>query len=221
MRRRFLRCSFILPVAQLTVCAVLLFPSRQWLAVNIQAAVQHRDIFDVALDRAREQRTVISPITVPIDSTEAARATHSTHTRFIAPAMLNFPAMVISLPYAMFSADHREWMPRGMDFEAWRSMTWPIVGLLFWWIAGRACDSLAALRHSIIAPRLRWLDLLISLISIIAGVLCLGLVIGFHEDPRIARALLAASGVLWLALGAATWIARIWQWRVRRVHTTA
>jgi hypothetical protein len=103
--------------------------------------------------------------------------------------------------------------------EFWRAISWPVVGIVFWWIAGRSIEALAASRRRLLAPIIVWLEVLVaSLVIAFSSALC----VGFILDPSIREEfiypwrLTAVAAGLWILLGAATISARVVQWRIRR-----
>jgi hypothetical protein len=54
--------------------------------------------------------------------------------RLTAPTALNIPVAFTGLARS-------ELRPGAVQMEIWHSLTWPLAGLIFWWIAGRAIDA--------------------------------------------------------------------------------
>src|SRR5262249_49985552 len=52
-------------------------------------------------------------------------------------AAINLPAGLAQLPTGLLRADKTEWRPAAVDFLTWRAVTWPLLGMVVWWIAGR------------------------------------------------------------------------------------
>ena len=133
-------------------------------------------------------------------------------------ATLNLPGSLPDLAYAMISSAHEEWIPTGMSMWVWRDISWPIVGMFFWWLAGRSIEALLSARHEILQPRIRWWEVLISIPVLAYG----GIWPVMMSVDRSSRAeffwwpLLVVFGSLWLGLGACTVAASIVQWRLRR-----
>jgi hypothetical protein len=132
--------------------------------------------------------------------------------RVSAPALLNLPCVLLGL------ARH-EWVPTGMLPEFWRSITWPLIGAVFWWIAGRGIEALIASRWCGLSPRMTWAEVIAaSLVTTLGVLIC----IGFLSDPSMRADCIfpwpgaAAASGLWILLGATTVTARLVQWRVRK-----
>ncbi|HWX53472.1 MAG TPA: hypothetical protein VN176_02650 [Verrucomicrobiae bacterium] len=192
----FRRASFpfqlLLPFGQLMVCAVLLWPSRGYIA------------WQFGLHPPRVLRILggLTPLTL------------STST---AIRVINLPAVFIQLPYAIFSPEHTDWHPPGIDTQAWESVTVPLIGMVFWWLPGRALEALAAARHRILKPRIGWVETVVGFLLMAGGLTLLigGLV---FSPPTDRRDLMwpALSGGMWALLGGVGFAARIVQWRLRR-----
>jgi hypothetical protein len=55
---------------------------------------------------------------------------------------MNLPAVVFEIPLMLFEKD---WASHG--YRAGRAIAWPILAMVFWWIAGRGAEALAAARR--------------------------------------------------------------------------
>ena len=134
------------------------------------------------------------------------------------PITLNLPCSLVQLPYVILNPAKQEWIPRNMDLNTWRALTWPLVGFLFWWAAGRGIDALIAARRRLICPRITWIEAItgaaLSLFCTIATV-CLPLFSG-HQDEDFPMKLVVAGLGMWAVLGGVVVAARVAQWRVRR-----
>jgi hypothetical protein len=69
------------------------------------------------------------------------------------PQVLNIPVELIQIPCAILTPDKEEWVPSGLDLMTWRAISWPLVGILFWWSAGRGIDALLSARRDLIQPK--------------------------------------------------------------------
>jgi hypothetical protein len=139
-------------------------------------------------------------------------------------AAFNLPALIIQLPIIIVRADKREWMPPGMDLFFWRAATWPVINLVFWWIAGRATEALVSIPYRQLKPRISWAEAILGFLFVAGGVtLLVGLVFwGTTAADRADgtfRRFVAGAG-LWAFLGALSVIARFRQWRLRKKMTT-
>jgi hypothetical protein len=135
-------------------------------------------------------------------------------------AALNIPAEAIQLPYAVFTPSKQEWVPQGVDFRVWRVVTWPLLCIPFWWLAGRAIDALVAVKSVRFAPRIGWPETIIGFILMAAfGTAFCGLVFGLPKEDRTFELTRFVAGCgLWVLLGALSVIARFRQWRFIKKH---
>jgi hypothetical protein len=135
---------------------------------------------------------------------------------------LNLPSGLVQLPYVILSPTKNEWTPRNMDFRSWRAISWPVIGIPFWWCVGRGIEALIAVRRRLVQPRITWLETIAALaFSLFCGAatVCLPLFAG--GDDKLESKLLITGFGLWAVLGAAVVTARVMQWRIRTVSQTS
>src|SRR5262249_1289881 len=84
-------------------------------------------------------------------------------------AALNLPAGVIQIPIEASREDKQELKPTGIDLFLWRAITWPLIGLLFWWIAGRAVEALVSSGNGQLTPRISWIEVISGFLVMTAG----------------------------------------------------
>jgi hypothetical protein len=201
--RRGIRFSWILPLGQLTLCALLLWPARAWI------------FFQLGFPRRLNVPSMASPYG---GSVAQKLGSWSMDYGMETAAVLNLPAGLVQLPYAIFSPNHREMAPRGVDFKTWRAMSWPILGTFFWWIAGRGAEALAASRRRVLIPGIRWVEATIGFLLLASGV-TLAVAFVFTAGPdrhdRMLQFVIMAA-LLWAFLGALPFTAKILQWRLRK-----
>jgi hypothetical protein len=104
----------------------------------------------------------------------------------------------VQLPTVFLRADRREWMPPGVDFQACRAVTWPVFGMVFWWLAGRGVDALLASRRKILVPCIGWAEPVIGFVLAaggLASVIAFLLAAGLHRHDRVLQALMVAMGM--------------------------
>lgn len=131
-------------------------------------------------------------------------------------AALNLPAGIVQLPYEMFSANHQKLMPRGVDFKVWRAVTWPLVGMIFWWIAGRGADALMAARRKRISPLIGWVETTVGFLFLAGGVVMIVGIEFFSGSDRPDLQPVALISALWAFLGGLSVAGKIAQWRLRK-----
>ena len=197
---------FVLPAAELLICGVLLWPFAGFVCFQLRSSMYP----PVRLNIERPQ--LGANITEPPLSPSEQRALRIVKMRIFAPALLNFPCAFLGLRANVL-------VPRAMLPEFWRAISWPLVGLFFWWIAGRGIEALAASRRHVSAPAVAWVEVLIaSLVIAFASMVC----VAFFLDPSIRDEFIypwrwaLAANVLWMLLGSATILGRVAQWRIKR-----
>ena len=99
----------------------------------------------------------------------------------------------------------------------WRELSCPIIGILFWWLAGRSIEALLFSRHKILLPKIRWREVVVSLPALAFGAIwAVGLCIDQSARTEFPFWMpLAIFGSMWLVLGASTSLAYFLQWRLR------
>lgn len=194
----------ILPAAQLLLCASLVWPFAGFLVFQMRSTAHAGSI--------RAEQPALN-LDVPRVQTPGEKyADTLLMLRLWIPALLNLPCVFLGLA-------RKELVPNGLFSELWRSIIWPIVGVIFWWIAGRGLEALFAGRRRVLSPVITWIEVFVS--SLICA-LCLLLLFGFLFEPDMRTGviypwyLVAPASGLWVLLGAATIAARLVQWRIRR-----
>jgi len=206
---------WIFPLAQLFLCGVILWPTRPMLVGQIRASMRE---YGVTHDTAA--RNLVAPRLIPFDLSdlEVQRRIKVSEARELTVATLNLPGGLPDIAYAILSPAHSGWIPRGVLMWTWRDLSWPIIGIFFWWLAGRSIEALLFSRHKILHPRIRLWEFVVSLPVVAFGAVwpvCLG----FDRNARKEFPLwmmLAVFGGMWVALGASTSLAYFVQWRLRR-----
>ncbi|MFL6312591.1 MAG: hypothetical protein ACJ71W_10830 [Terriglobales bacterium] len=195
--------AWLLPVAELLLCAALLWPVRlvvfQGLGIPLPHMLQQTMLPDYFRWASKRDFFLTSV------------------------AALNIPAEAIQLPYAVFTPSKQEWVPQGVDFRVWRVVTWPLLCIPFWWVAGRAIDALVAVKSVRFAPRIGWPETIIGFILMAAfGTAFCGLVFGLpKEDISFELTRFVAGCGLWVLLGAISVVARFRQWRLLKLQKAA
>jgi hypothetical protein len=196
-----LRFRWLLPITQLVICMVALWPVRSLLVLQVKLSNHAYPIF---LPPGPEWENEV-------------RAFERLEGRTWLPVALNLPCGLVQLPYVILNPTKREWIPRDMDLQTWRVISWPIAGCLFWWIAGRGLEGLAAARRRLIFPSISWIETItsaaISLFCAVATV-CLPLFSGY--DGTFPMKYFVAGFAMWAVLDGVVVVARVAQWRLRR-----
>lgn len=205
---------WILPFAQLFLSAVILWPIVPSLANQIQASLgEYRVVHDRAAGNQIASRTL--PFVVDLSNPELQRQIKSLQAREWAVAILNLPGSLPDMTYAILSPAHTEWTPRGMFMWTWRDLSWPVIAILFWWIAGRSIEALLSARSRTLLPKIRWWEVVVSIPVGAFGAIFAVIVGGNHTEFPMWTLLVALSSV-WFVLGISTSVAYIVQWRIRK-----
>jgi|ERR1700722_4886295 hypothetical protein len=211
---RCLPYRWILPIAQLLICALVLWPIRSDFVFEIRASIRS---YGAARALKQEPHYVLpySLDQVVIDP-QWERSFRNKERRLWTPTLLDIPVRLLALPYAIHNPDKTEWTPNGMDFKTWRAISWPLVGMIFWWIAGRGVEALLAARRNMIEPPLNWAEAAIGIILLVWGLMTLiASMFTIKYESEIPWVLMLVSGALWLALGGSVVAARVAQRRIR------
>jgi hypothetical protein len=132
--------------------------------------------------------------------------------------VINLPAALVHLPYAIFSEKHESWSPGHMDPRVWQAISCPILGMILWWIAGRGADALVASRSRKLFPRIGWAETIVGFL-LAAGGAVFAIAFVFTAGPdrsNLALQLMAAVAGMWALLGSLTVAAQIVQRRMRK-----
>jgi hypothetical protein len=214
-RSRAFPFRWVFPIGQLFICAVALWPIRGVLVYQIRDAFRFYDLKS-SPDRVARPKAGFH-IELRPEDLEQLRAEESNERRQALAAALNVPAGLLQLPYAILNPGRIPWVPRGIFVETWRAMSWPLIGIMFWWAAGRGLEGLLAARQGIIRPAISWVETGVAAVV----VLIFGGVATFlpfdretmRGDPSL-KILLTGCG-LWAILACVMIAARIAQWRLR------
>jgi len=204
-----------LPLAQLVACAVTLWPLRSMLAHEIQNSMRAYGIISSSprTDVAERQRSIPFELSDP----DLKAKVNEMELREWIVTTLNMPGSLPDMVYGIASPAHQEWTPRGMFFWTWRDLSWPIIGLLFWWIAGRSLEALLVARNRIVRPKIGWWEVLLSLpVLAYGGVMAVMMSLDPSAREELPWVLFFVFGTMWFLLGASNVVAFAAQWRLRR-----
>ena len=202
---RVIAFRWVLPIAEILLCAALLWPWRGFLTWQLRSTGHAYWPTKIG-----EPPHLNARVIVVTKTPQEMKAEELSSLRFSAPAVLNIPC-------SLFGLLRRQAVPLGFLPEFWRSLTWPILGIVFWWIAGRGIEALVASRRRLLSPAITWVEVVVASLVILPGVFIWLL---FFSGDRAGfvfpwpRALVASA--MWILLGAVTIGARIAQWRIRR-----
>lgn len=213
--RPTLRFRWLLPIVQLVICAVVLWPLRNmliWQGTRSIDAYRPQRNTEPKPPAAQNIQIVLNP-----DWEKELSAFDRLERRKWLPIALNLPCGLVQLPYVILNPAKQEWIPRDIDIQTWRVISWPLVGCLFWWVAGRGIDGLIAARRRLLLPRITWIETIPSgalcLFCAVASV-CLPMFSG-HDGDFPMKLFVAGLG-MWAVLGGTVFAARVAQWRIRK-----
>lgn len=211
------------PIGELLLCAILLWPLRSELLADLRPKAsppprQHVAIPIVpAQPNERPGLTIIQVGSVPPPDQRVERLRQL---RLSIPASLNFPAGFFNYFIASWVTDNSR--PYDDKFrESWSAVTWPLLAIVFWWMAGRAVEALLAARQKLLVPRIGPPEVTVAIVLLFFGG-GLALQIGLSGESRdLDSYLLVWGAALWGLIGAVMLLARIVQWRVRKALNPA
>ena len=136
--------------------------------------------------------------------------------------MLNLPGDLLQVPINVLRGTRYDWHPSFIDGLVWAALSWPVLALCFWWMAGRAVDALATLRERRLGPRITLIEAIVGGLLMLFGVTA-AVDIAVREAAQIytdaGTGLSIASAGLWALLGGLSVVARVRQSRLRSVLT--
>jgi len=204
---------WFLPMIQLLACIILLQP--YWSSLRVE--VSHLIVdFQQSLFGGQTVRPAPAMILNVVPDT----APEPIDPRLTLPAALNLPVGCAQLPITFLSGQ-TEWVPEGMLVHEWRALSWPFVGMFFWWLAGRGLEAFGAAvssrRFAIIRPPLHWAEVVVAACLFVFGAGS-GLLFAWGRNPTglITDRNFAVGAGLWALLGGVTVAARLFQWQIRR-----
>lgn len=210
------------PIGELLLCSILLWPLRSELLADLRPKAPPPPRRQVAIPTVPAQPnekarlTIIQVGPAPDQNQHVDRAKQ---VRLSLPASLNFPAGFFDYFISIWVTDNSR--PHDDTFrESWRAVTWPLLALVFWWMAGRAVEALLAARKKLLVPRIGPPEVTVAIVLLFFGG-GLGLLIALSGESRdLDSRLLVWGTALWGLIGAVMLAARLAQWRVRRALKT-
>jgi hypothetical protein len=210
----YLPYRWILPIAQLLICAAVLWPIRSEIVLEIRASIHRYD--PAAAMEPKHDFVLPHDLDLSLIDPGWERSYRSKERRLLTPTLLDVPVGLLVIPYAIHNPAKTEWVPNQMDVKTWRAVSWPFIGIIFWWIAGRGVEALLAARRSVINPLVGWVETAIGLVLLVWGliILIMPLCAG-DSDIDIPLVFISAAGILWTAFGGSVIMARIAQRGIR------
>lgn len=213
---------WVLPVAQLFLCGVILKPFWGELDREARASLREYGLTHETVEKIDRRPPGAAPFNIDPDSPKVRRIVRRMELREWIVAALDAPAGAPDLLYAIVSPAHSEWVPKGMFFWSWRDISWPILGMFFWWLAGRGIDALLSARRQLTRPKIRWWEIIPALLVLAyGGILAVGVIIDRGTRESLPWGIFFVIGIVWFSLGVCTVWARVLQWRLRRAALNA
>lgn len=220
MREHTFPFRWLLPAAQLSLCFIALWPSRYFILFQISHAIAR-------YAPVRPGKTSTTTLNIQIHTLTAEqqavadRAHRFEDLMMHAPQALNFPVCFVQVPFIMARQTGREWTPDGFMKETWRGISWPFVGVFFWWIIGRSVEALISIRKGTSVPRVTLAETIFAALMIVAGIGTLvGIITSTPDDRQDLQFVgLMVGGMLWGILASITIAARVLQWKIRNKAT--
>ncbi len=204
----------VLPIAQLLLCALLLFPYR---------AVLMWTVFGVRIS-APANRAVASAFRSNPDGTidfspnsEFEQWIKAKDYAYDTVSLLNLPGVFPQIPFMILRDGHDELRMGTIDFKTWRVITWPILALPFWWMSGLGLEALIAARRGLIFSRIGWMSTVISFLLMAGGLsMAISFLFAGKDRAEPILQLMACASLMWGVLASLTVAAKIAQWRLRK-----
>jgi hypothetical protein len=206
----------MLPFAQLVLSLATLWPVRHELTQQVQDAMKFSRLSEKRPPTIAE---VVANVIPQRLTPEQKLEFKSFESRKWVPSVLNLPSGLIQLPCVILSPSKEEWVPVGLDLMTWRAISWPLLGLLFWWSAGRGIDALLAARQRLVRPRITWIETAIGIVLFLfctIAAVCFPL-FGYNDhDPDFPLKLFSCGFAMWALLAGVLIMAKFRQWKVLR-----
>ena len=207
---------WLLPIAQIMVCLTVLWPWRAVLIHQIGSSVRAYRALESSLPQAGHGDPAAASVSVYVYADpEESRKTQALERDEWVPMMLNLPSGLVQLPYVILNPSKEDWSPSGINLRTWRVISWPIVGILFWWSAGRGIEALIAGRRRRIGPRITWVETgIAAALFVFCGIAAVSLPLSGYHDRNFPLMLWILGSGTWALLGGLTVAARAMQWRL-------
>jgi hypothetical protein len=205
---------WVLPLAQLCLCAAMLWPMWPGLTNQVEGSLREYGLLEL---RMRNLNAPPRPIPLDFSDPQVQRIVSRNQLREWIVLALNGPGCLPELLQSIVTPGHHTWSPRGMFFWTWRDISWPVFGMFFWWLAGRGIEALLAARSHLARPKIGWWEVILA-ISLLAygGILAIGMVADRSSRETLPWQIFVGVGLMWFAFGMCTIWARVLQWHLGR-----
>lgn len=207
---------WILPVLQLVLCAMALWPYHQHLLEN--ASVLLGGAGDTTVGLAPPAETKEPANATPLDLAALTDPTNVDRLRVKVPLAIDLPALLAQTPYVFLSPTQAVWTPPGMTPQEWNAMFLPFAGLIFWWSAGRGIEAFLSSLKLCVYPRITWIETILATGMFMACTAFIG-AIAFSPVPEQNQMIAGATGcALWSALSVPLIVAKVRQVRLEKIR---
>jgi hypothetical protein len=204
-RIRAVGFRWVLPCAELALSWFALWPLRGFLIWQLESSLH-------AYLPSKLDALLKSAIVFLFPEPDGVWAQMFPESLLALPALVNWPCALL-WPVLRWAT------PQGMVSEYWKALTWPLLGIFFWWIAGRAIEALVAWRRfSVAKPPISIAEVVVASVVIAMGAM---LCVAFSVEPDMRDGSIypwkwsLATSVMWVLLGASTIAARVVQRRMK------
>lgn len=207
---------WLLPIVQLILCVTALWPWRVTLTHQIGRAFGVYETPILPSPAANQvDGTGVSISAYMYADPQELRTLQALERHEWIPLMLNLPSGLVQLPYAILNPANEDWRPRGINLRTWRVVSWPIIGILFWWCAGRGIEALIAGRRRLVNPQITWPETVMAVaVFLFCGFTAISLPLSAQHDRSFPLLLWILGAGTWALLAGVTIAARVLQWRL-------
>jgi hypothetical protein len=192
-----------------------LWPWRVTLVQQIERSLSAYQTTIPSLTKAAQSDSGVAVSAYMYVDPQELRALQALESHEWVPLMLNLPSGLVQWPYAILNPAREDWKPRGINLRTWRVLSWPIIGILFWWCAGRGIEALIAGRRGLISPQITWPETVMAVVLFLfCGITALSLPLSGQHDKSFPLILWTLGSGTWALLAGLTIAARVLQWRL-------
>ena len=206
---------WLLPIVQLILCVTALWPWRVTLVHQLGRSLGAYQALNPSLPKAVQVDGAAASVSAYtyVDPQER-RTQQALESHEWVPLMLNLPSGLVQWPYVILNPAKEDWRPKGINLRTWRVISWPIIGILFWWCAGRGIEALIAGRRRVVNPQITWPETVVAAVLLLfCGITAVSLPLTGH-DKSFPLILWILGSSTWALLAGLTIAARVLQWRL-------
>ena len=206
---------WLLPTVQLILCLTALWPWRVTLVHQIGRSLGAYRTQNPSLPKAAQGDGGVSVSAYMYADPQELRRQQGLESHEWVPLMLNLPSGLVQMPYVILNPGNEDWRPRGINLRTWRVISWPIIGILFWWCAGRGIEALIAGRRRLVNPQITWPETVMAVaLFLFCGITAVSMPLSGQHDKSFPLILWILGSGTWALLAGLTIVARVLQWRL-------